>query len=139
VTDILSSDARKAIDLIRLKVGVDEHTKPIWRGPNCNGSAIKFPNPPLGTVSWLGNKRSYESRPLMAPPIVRVREEEPNRCGGGRERLVEEDPHAPPFERILQPLAPSGPGTSRGTRGHHLGLLIKITARKWQVSSCSSG
>jgi hypothetical protein len=28
------------------------------RGIRCNGSAIRFPNPPLGIVSWLGKKRS---------------------------------------------------------------------------------
>ena len=26
----------------------------------CNGRAIKFPNPPLGNKSWLGNRRSYD-------------------------------------------------------------------------------
>ena len=28
------------------------------RGANCKGSAIRFPNPPLGIVSWFGKKRS---------------------------------------------------------------------------------
>jgi hypothetical protein len=28
------------------------------RGTRCNGSAIRFPSPPLGIVSWLGKKRS---------------------------------------------------------------------------------
>ena len=32
--------------------------QPFSRGCFCSGRAIKLPNPPLGIVSWLGNKRS---------------------------------------------------------------------------------
>ena len=38
---------------------------PTFLAPPCNGSAIRFPNPPSGILSWFGKKRSYESKEIL--------------------------------------------------------------------------
>jgi len=56
------ADTRQERPLIRVRLqrGIDNTLQPLSRGPFCSGNAIRFPNPPLGIVSWLGNSRSYE-------------------------------------------------------------------------------
>jgi len=55
-----SSDCREELPLIgmRIEVGVDEHAVARLARRKLQGSAIRFPNAPLGIVSWLGKKRS---------------------------------------------------------------------------------
>lgn len=57
----------------------------------CSGSAIRFPKPPFGKVSWFGKKRSYESRPISGRcSMVSVRRKKPifrdNTAGSGSEK-----------------------------------------------------
>ena len=56
---------------------------------------MRFPNPPVGSVSWLGKKRSYESRPISGlRSIVSVRMNDPklsSKCS--RNCLREKNPY----------------------------------------------
>src|ERR1019366_10229931 len=55
-----SSNCRKKLPLVGYgwKSESMNTLLPNLRGANCKGSAIRFPSPPLGIVSWLGKKRS---------------------------------------------------------------------------------
>jgi hypothetical protein len=133
----------------RLAVGGEPHSlRLIELGilkPLCSGKAIRFPNPPCGIVSWLGKRRSYESRPTSGrPSMVSVRTCDPSlrASAAGIASSKKNQAWAPRPERDRSTAA------GRFRRRHawrkaaaswRQSALSKSTARKKHVSSYSSG
>jgi hypothetical protein len=59
---------------------IDEHAVTAFASMLLKGSAMRFPNPPRGNVSWLEKKRSYDWNPISGRrSIDSVRTYEPSR------------------------------------------------------------
>ena len=118
---------------------------PCSRAFRCRGKAIRLPKPPTGIVSWLGNKRSYDAKPISGRcSIVSVRIAAPScravRAGIGSEKKIQTWPPLPERDRSRAAGTPFAWHVSIIADASAAQLaLSKSAARNQQVSSGSSG
>ena len=118
---------------------------PSCLGPCWSGSAIRFPKPPRGMVSWLGNSRSYESMPSSCRlAIVSVMRWQPIlRAVAAATGVAKKNQTCAPLPERERSTATGSPirrlvCTNARTSSIHA-LLSKSTARNQQVSSSCIG
>ena len=111
----------------------------------CSGSAIRFPKPPFGSLSWLGKILSYDPSPTsgfrsMAKVSTYVRTSRTNRAGCGSSK---KNQRCAPFPERDLSRATGSPSSPRTSHIDELSVrqvdLSRSIAANLTVSSARSG